>query len=99
MHFEWDERKRTANLSKPQLDFADVWKVFLRPVLTALDERNEEYGEDRWIGIGLLDETRIVVVVYTELKEEVIRVISFRKALSHEREKYQKAFRDEFGSL
>jgi hypothetical protein len=41
-------------------------------------------GEERWIGIGLLD-GRVVVVVYTELDEETTRIISLRKALSHER--------------
>lgn len=47
MRIEWDERKRQANLRKHQLDFADAWKVFLRPVLASLDERNDEYGEER----------------------------------------------------
>ncbi len=52
-----------------------------------LDER-EAYGEDRWIGIGLLD-GRLVVVIYTEPSEETIRIISLRKALSHERKEYE----------
>jgi uncharacterized protein len=52
-----------------------------------LDER-EDYGEDRWVGIGLLHD-RIVVVVYTEPDNETIRVISLRKALSHERKRYE----------
>lgn len=99
MQVEWNERKRETNLRKHQLDFADVWKVFQRPMLVALDERSDEYGEDRWVGLGMLDETRIVVVIYTELPNDVIRVISFRKALSYERERYQQAFRDQFGAL
>ena len=60
MRIEWDERKRKANLRKHQLDFADAWKVCLRPVLASLDERSDEYGEERWIGIGMMDETRIL---------------------------------------
>lgn len=99
MRIEWDERKRETNLRKHQLDFADAWKVFLRPVLASLDERSEEYGEERWIGIGIMDETRIVVIVYTETEEGIVRIISFRKALSYERERYQRAFRDEFGAF
>jgi len=96
MQFEWDEQKRRTNLRKHQLDFADVWEVFERPMLVALDERSPEYGEDRQAGIGLLDETRIVVVIFTEPREDVIRVISFRKALSYEREQFQKAFRNRY---
>ena len=96
MRFEWDTEKNRTNISKHQLDFADVWKVFTRPVLVFPDERID-YGEDRFIAIGLLDETRVVVVVYTESDKDVIRVISFRKALTHERKRYGQAFRDEFG--
>lgn len=100
MQIEWDERKNRANIRKHELDFSDAWKVFMQPVLITLDERSgEEYAEDRWIGIGLLDETRIVVIIFTELEEDVIRVISFRKALTYEREQYQEAYRDEFGAV
>lgn len=55
-------------------------------MLITLDER-EDYGEDRWVGIGLLD-GRVVVVVYTESDEKTIRIISLRKALSYERKRY-----------
>ena len=55
---------------------------------TKLDER-QAYGEDRWIGIGLLD-GRVVLVIYTEPSEEKIQIISLRKALSHERKEYER---------
>jgi uncharacterized DUF497 family protein len=77
MRFEWDENKRKENIRKHGFDFADAWKVFTAPMLTDLDER-EDYGEDRWIGIGMLD-ARIVVAVFTEREEddeEIIRMIS-----------------------
>ena len=66
-------------------------------MLVALDER-EDYGEDRWIGIGLMD-TRVVVMVFTELDEETIRVISFRKATTDESKRYEQEFKNQFGSL
>ena len=53
MQFEWDEQKNQDNIGKHGLDFADAWEIFTAPMLTALDDR-EDYGEDRWIGIGLL---------------------------------------------
>ena len=64
-------------------------------MLVLLDDR-KDYGEDRWIGIGLL-RSRFVVVVYTERDEDTIRIISLRKALSHERARYEQALRDELG--
>jgi hypothetical protein len=98
MRFEWDEEKNQANIRKHQLDFVDARKVFARPLLVALDER-KDYGEDRWVGIGMLDYSRIVVVVFTEPAEDIIRIVSFRKALAYERERYEQAFRDEFGAF
>jgi uncharacterized DUF497 family protein len=95
MHFEWDEQKNRANISKHELDFADAWEIFVAPMLTALDDR-EDYGEDRWIGIGLL-KSRVVVVVYTERGEDSIRIISLRKALTHERLRYEQAVRNQLG--
>jgi len=64
-------------------------------MLVALDDR-EDYGEDRWIGIGML-RGRVVVVVFTERSEDTIRIISLRKALSYERKRYEQALRDELG--
>ena len=95
MHFEWDARKNQANIQKHGLDFADAWEIFRSPMLVALDER-EDYAEDRWIGIGLLG-SRVVVVVYTERDTETIRIISLRKALSHERTRYEQTIRDQLG--
>ena len=63
MNFEWDERKNAINLAKHGFDFADAPSVFDLPMVVDLDLR-ENYGEDRWIGIGLLN-GRVVVIVYT----------------------------------
>jgi uncharacterized protein len=65
-------------------------------MLVNLDDR-EDYGEDRWVGIGLL-ELRAVVIVFAEPNPEIIRIISFRKATSDERKRYEQAYKDEFGS-
>jgi uncharacterized DUF497 family protein len=95
MRFEWDEEKNQANIQKHGLDFADAWEIFTAPMLTALDDR-EDYGEDRWIGLGML-RSRPVVVVFTERGEDVIRIISLRKALKHERLRYEQTLRDQLG--
>ena len=52
-------------------------------MLVRLDTRRD-YGEDRWIGIGLLRST-VAVVVFVEWEdEETIRIISARKATTYE---------------
>lgn len=94
--FEWDEQKNSVNIRKHGFNFINAWEIFEGPILTILDDR-DDYGEERWIGIGLL-RTRIVVVVFTEPDEETIRIISLRKALTYERRRYNKYIRERLGT-
>lgn len=95
MNFEWNERKNETNLAKHGFDFADAPRIFNLPMLVFLDER-DNYREERWVGIGILD-GRVVVVVYTEPDEETVRIISLRKALSHERKHYEQYLKNRLG--
>ena len=88
MKFEWDEKKNTENIQKHHVDFNDAPDMFKNPMFVSLDTR-KDYGEDRWIGIGLL-KSRCVIVVFVERDDDVIRIISARKAEKHERETYEK---------
>ena len=95
MKFEWDWQKNRANIAKHEVDFADASRVFQLQLRVFLDER-QDYGENRWIGIGML-EGRVVIVVFTELDEQTIRIISLRKALPYERKRYEQYLKDELG--
>jgi uncharacterized DUF497 family protein len=86
--FEWDEHKNELNIAKHGLDFADSAYIFAGTIFTRLDVR-EDYGEERWLATGMLD-GRVIVVVYTEPSENVIRMISARKALPWEQNQYEK---------
>ena len=81
MRYLWDEAERQANLSKHGLDFADAEKVLAGPLVLFEDGR-EDYGEQRMIGIGLL-ETLVALIVHVE-SDDSIRIISMRKAESDE---------------
>ena len=81
MNFTWHESKRQSNLKKHGLDFADAAKVFAGPMAVFEDAR-DAYGEQRMIGIGLLD-CLTVLIVHVE-SNEIIRIISMRKADSDE---------------
>jgi uncharacterized DUF497 family protein len=87
MNFTWDESKRQSNLQKHGLDFADAEKVFNGPLVLFEDTR-ENYGEQRMIGIGLLDYL-VVLMVHVESDDD-IRIISMRKADSDETDLYYK---------
>jgi uncharacterized DUF497 family protein len=95
MKFEWNESKNQSNITKHGFDFADAFAIFNLPMMVEFDER-EDYGEERYIGIGLLN-NRVVVIVYTEPDEETIRVISLRKALSYERRRYEQYLKNRLG--
>ncbi|BAZ12131.1 hypothetical protein NIES4071_39590 [Calothrix sp. NIES-4071] len=87
MLFEWDEAKNLENIRKHKIDFANVPQMFNGSMLTELDERFD-YGEDRWIGIGFLG-NGVAVVVWTERRENLIRIISARKANRYERQRFE----------
>lgn len=89
MKFEWDSAKNSINIQKHGIDFQDIVEVFEHPMLAQLDLRHD-YGEDRWVGIGLM-KSIVAVVVYIEGEDEnTIRIISARKATRHESKDYHK---------
>lgn len=91
MRFEWDEAKRRSNVLRHGIDFVDVDQVFASETITFLDERYD-YGETRFLSFGLLW-GEVVAIVHLET-DEVIRVISIRKASKDEEETYFKEVRD-----
>ena len=95
MTFEWDERKNRENISKHGLDLAAAWEIFQLPLLTEIDTR--EVFEQRLAGIGFLRQ-HIVVVVFVASEDDTIRIISLRKALTHERERFGEYLRNELGA-
>lgn len=87
MQFEWDADKNETNIRQHGIDFADIPAVFNAPMLTDLDDRIE-YGEERWISIGMVA-TLTIVIIWTERDTDTIRLISARKANRYERQRYE----------
>ena len=80
---------RTATLEARGLDMARADEVFAGATLTVEDDR-QDYGEDRFITIGFLDAT-MVVLIWTP-RDGAHRVISMRKANERERTLYGPRF-------
>lgn len=91
MEYEWDEAKRRSNIRKHGIDFIGVERVFAGTTVTIRDERLD-YGESRFITLGVLSD-RVVVIVHTETPK-VIRIISIRKATKYEEASYFKEISD-----
>ena len=71
-------RKQTpGHPRETRLGFRRCGTGLRRPTFTFEDDR-EDYGEQRWVTLGLLRE-KAVVIVHTESEDE-IRVISMREA-------------------
>jgi uncharacterized protein len=83
--FEWNDTKRKSNIKKHGIDFIDAPMIFEGNTLTIEDNRYD-YGEERFVTFGVLD-GRVVAVVHTE-SENLIRIISIRKATKYEEKEY-----------
>ena len=89
MPIAFDAAKRAATLAARGLDMARAGEVLAGATLTVDDDR-WEYGEERFITIGFLDEA-MVVLVWTP-RDGTHRIISMRKANERERTLYGPRF-------
>ena len=89
MDIEWDPTKDEANLAKHGLSFAEAAELF-RSDVDYLEIFDHEHSgeEDRFIAIGPI-RRGVIVVVYAERDDDVLRLISARMATRDERRKFK----------
>lgn len=90
MRFEWNEAKNRQNLAKHGINFETAALVFEDPfALSDLDRVVDD--EERWQTIGTIGVLIVFVahLWWDEDGEDVIRLISARKATSAERKSYE----------
>ena len=89
VRFEWDEAKNRSNLRKHGVSFTEVCTLFESGVeyLEIYDAEHSEV-EERFIAVGPI-ERGLVVVVFTEPEEDVVRVLGARSATHRERDRYR----------
>lgn len=87
MKFTWDDKKQQTNLRDHGVDFADAVGVFFDDHALATEDEDAT-GEQRLVIMGRDFLDRVLIVVYTEREEEVVRIISARKASPGERKSY-----------
>ena len=89
--FEWDDAKDRANRRKHGISFEFAAGVFSDPGALIFQDR-VVHGEERWQAIGRAGEHSVLVVAHvvrSREDEEVVRIISARYALKHERYRYE----------
>lgn len=91
MRLIWDENKNRRSRAKHRISFETAALVFDDPHSISRLERIED-GEERWQTLGLAGGIVVLLVAHTYFEEggeEVIRIISARKATPGERKVYE----------
>lgn len=94
MIIEWNEDKNKSNQKKHRLSFEKAQQVFDDPLQVSIQDRHSN-GEERWQTIGIIDGLAIVLVAHTlqdNEGNEIIRIISARKATKRECQHYEKYY-------
>jgi uncharacterized DUF497 family protein len=84
--FVWDPKKARANLLEHRVSFTEAATVFADPYAVYEPEHRHH---DRGVVIGASVESRLLFVVHIEvLEDELIRIISARRATRAEKRRY-----------
>ena len=87
MEFEWHHAKAEANFEAHGVSFDLATTVFKDPfAVERLDDR-EDYGEERFVIVGMAEGGVVLFVAYTE-REGRMRIISARRATQNEQDDY-----------
>lgn len=87
MEFEWHDAKAEANFEAHGVSFDLATTVFKDPfAVERLDDR-EDYGEERFVIVGMAEGGVVLFVAYTE-REGRMRIISARRATQNEQDDY-----------
>ena len=86
MRYSYDPNKRASNRKKHGLDFEDTRDVIESGQTVTFEDNRFDYGEQRYITLGMLG-SKVVVVATAETGDEV-RVISMRWATNDEQDIY-----------
>jgi uncharacterized DUF497 family protein len=90
LHFEWDEKKNVSNRRKHGVSFEEARTAFLDDNARVIPDTDHSESEERFVLIGLSVSLRVLVVCHCYRQgDEVIRIVSARKADRDETKQYQ----------
>jgi len=89
LRFEWDPAKAASNRRKHGVTFEEAQTAFTDERALLLDDPDHSVAEERFILLGLSAAVRVLVVVHCyRVRDDVIGIISARRATRHERQRY-----------
>jgi uncharacterized DUF497 family protein len=86
LKFEWNKSKAKDNFTKHGISFELAERVFDDPFAVEFLDDREDYDEERFVILGIVDR-QILFVAYAERKGAV-RIISARRATKYEQKIY-----------
>ena len=86
MRLEWDAQKAASNLRKHGVSFEEAASVFFDSLSATGADPDHSFGQRRFVTFSVSSLGRLLVVAHAE---QVIRIISARKATRMERKLYE----------
>ncbi len=89
IRFEWDNNKNLTNVKKHKISFEEAKTVFIDENARVIPDPEHSETEERFIILGISNKLKLLIVVHTYRKnDEIIRIISARKATKSESKYY-----------
>jgi uncharacterized protein len=89
MRFAWDNAKASDNIKKHGVSFEEATTVFADENARLKHDPDHSLAEDRFLILGYSARLRLLIVCHAYREnDEVIRIISARKAIPSERRQY-----------
>ncbi len=90
IRFDWDENKNDINKKKHDVSFEEATSVFYDSEALIIPDPDHSIGEERFLILGYSFQLKLLVVCHCYREnDEVIRIISARKATNNERKWYE----------
>ena len=90
LKFTWDKRKESTNIKKHKVSFEEAKTVFSDEFSRLIHDSEHSLEEDRFVLLGFSRQSKMLVVCHCyKESEDIIRIISARKADKLERKQYE----------
>lgn len=85
IRFQWDQNKNLANIKKHKVSFEEAETVFFDENARLIPDPEHSINEERFIILGISNKLKLLIVVHIyKENDEIIRIISARKAIKSE---------------
>ena len=89
MNYEWDEVKAQLNIAKHGVSFDEAATAFCDEYGLVVFDEDHSDDEERFYLLGMSRKDRILLVVHCYRSNDIIRIISARKATIREKAQYK----------